>query len=242
MLLLIGLLARTIDWRESTPVDADRPLDPAHGRSSSQTQFQSNEEDTNRDLAAVANQLFSSINPSLPQNQYFPDFAKEKIAWITRQQKAGKLSIIFLKNIENTNLDFESLMAAGIAEGKPVIVIARPRFLGFLIEGGRMSAPFTQQQRNDFALGLVHEAVHLQNPDPGDPASLDSRLHEEFRAWREVSVNVVRPLRTLNQPMNYRLVQADDALRSCEDKLPCEPLTEILLPGERRRSAIRPES
>lgn len=98
-----------------------------------------------------------------------------------------------------------------------------------------MSAPFTQRQRNDFAIGLVHEAVHLQNPKPGNPARLEERLQEELRTWREVDVNVVRQLRQLNQPMNRWLIEADDILRSCVDNAHCEPLTKILLPGERMR-------
>lgn len=151
-------------------------------------------------------------------------------------QLAGRLSLILLKGLANTNLDVENLMAAGrVEEGKAVIVIARPRFVGFLVEGGRTSAPFTRQQRNDFALGLVHEAVHLQNPHPGNPASVEDRLNEELRAWREVNLNVVRQFRNLNQPMNPRMIEADEALRSCEDKRPCQPLRQILLPGESRR-------
>jgi hypothetical protein len=69
-------------------------------------------------------------------------------------------------------------MASGRPEGKPVIVIARPRFLDPLAEGTGTS--FNQQQRNDFALGLVHEVVHLQSANPGNPADLEDRLHEEL--------------------------------------------------------------
>jgi len=126
-------------------------------------------------------------------------------------------------------------MASGTVEGKSTIVIARPRFIRFLLEGGRTSTPFTQQERNDFALALVHEVVHLQNPNRGDPARLEDRLVEELRAWRETDLNFARQLRELNQPMNYRLIEADDALRACGDTLPCEPLRQILLPSETRR-------
>lgn len=113
-----------------------------------------------------------------------------------------------------------------------MIVIARPRFIGFLLEGGRTSAPFTPQERNDFALALVHEVIHLQNPNRGDPAKLEDRMVEELRAWRETDLNFARQLRRLNQPMNYRLMQADDALLACGDKLPCGSLRQILLPSE----------
>lgn len=235
ILLTIGLIALAI-VQQGSQLGAHRPFGPTNLGSSLQVQGQSNGTYTDAVVNAAVNQLFASINPSLSENQYFPQFAKERLSWIIGEQKAGRLSLILLKNLANTNLDVENLMAAGrVEEGKAVIVIARPRFVGFLVEGGRMSAPFTRQQRNDFALGLVHEAVHLQNPHPGNPASLEDRLNEELRAWREVNLNVVRQFRNLNQPMNPRMIEADDALRSCEDKLPCQPLRQILLPGESRR-------
>ncbi|SRR6266576_324940 len=104
-----------------------------------------------------------------------------------------------------------------------MIVIAGPRFLDFLVEGGRPSPPFTQRQRNDFALGLVHETVHLEKDNSANPANFEDRPAEELRAWRKVDLNVVRELRRLNQPMNPRLIEADDALRSCTDE-ECEDI------------------
>src|SRR5712691_4405750 len=147
ILVLIGLFAWTIVRQQSKPAEslADRPALPP-------TESQSNEGHTDVDLSTVVNQLFSSVSPTLPENEYFPQFAKERLLWIVTQRNAGKLSIILLKNTDNTNLYFEDLMASGIVEGKPMIVIAGPRFLDFLLEGGR--TPFTQRKKNDFALGL----------------------------------------------------------------------------------------
>ena len=234
ILALIGLTAATLFLRRQT-LAADRHLDQAVSGPPLPAQSQSDGIRTDLDLSAVVNQLFASVNPSLPENQYFPQFAKDKLFWIIAEQKAHRLSIILLKNTDNTNLDFEAIMASGIADGKPTIVIAGQRFLGFLIEGGRTSAPFTLQERNDFALGLVHEAVHLEKENTANPAILEERLNEELRTWLKVDVDVVRQLRRLNQPMNPRLIEADDALRICRDKLPCEPLKQILLPSEIRR-------
>jgi len=87
-------------------------------------------------------------------------------------------------------------MASGIVEGKPMIVMAGPRFLDFLVEGGRTSPPFTRRQRNDFALGLVHETVHLEKDNTANPTILQERLAEELRAWRKVDLNVVREIAT----------------------------------------------
>ena len=230
ILVLIGLFSWTIVRHQSKRAEglADRHSLPPN-------ESQSNGEHTDVNLSAAVNQLFSSVDPSLPENQYFPQFTKERVLWITTEKKSGKLSIILLKNTDNTNLYFEDLMASGIVEGKPMIVIAGPRFLDFLMEGGRTSPPFTQRQRNDFALGLVHETVHLEKDNTANPASLHERLAEELRAWRKVDLNVVRELQRLNQPMNPRLIEADDALRSCGDKAECESLREILFQTERTR-------
>jgi len=203
--------------------------------SAPETARQVNEGPSDADLNAAVNQLFRSVNPSLPENQYFTQFAKDKISWIINQQKLGTLRLILLKNIEQAGLVAEDLMASGIVEGKAMIVISQPSLVDFLLQGGRTSAPFTQQQKNDFLIGLVHEVVHLQNPNRGNPAKLEERLQEELRTWRVVDLNVVRQFRKINQPMNPRLIEADDILRRCGDQAQCEPLAKILLPGERLR-------
>lgn len=214
--------------QERKIIEVERP-------SAFETAPQVSERYTDDDLNAAVNQLFRSVNPSLPENQYFTQFAKDKISWIITQQKLGKLRIILLKNVEQAGLVAEDLMASGIIEGKPVIVISQPSFLDFLLDGGRTSAPFTQQQKNDFAIGLVHEVVHLQNPNRVNPAKLDERLQEELRTWRIVDLNVVRQFRKTNQPMNRRLMEADNILRRCGSHTRCEALVKILLPGEKMR-------
>jgi hypothetical protein len=228
-LFLIGLSARAI-------VRWDPPRGPGSPSSASAlTGSHSRREYADADLSTAVNQLFVSVKRSVAENSDLPGFAREKIAWLIAQQRSGALSITLLRNAAGTNLSDEDLMASGKVEGRSVIVIAQPRFSIFLSEGGPGVAPFSRQQVNDFMLGLVHETVHLQNANPGNPASLADRLSEEVRAWREVDVNVVRPLRRLNQPMNPRFTAADDALRSCGDQAPCQPLMEILIPTEQFR-------
>jgi hypothetical protein len=228
-LFLIGLSARAI-VRWDGPRGAGSPPSP-----SAFTGSHSRREYADAELSAAVNQLFVSVKRSVAENGDLPAFAREKIAWLIAQQRSGALSITLLRNAAGTNLSDEDLMASGKVEGKSVIVIAQPRFSIFLSEGGQSVAPFSRQQVNDFMLGLVHETVHLQDASPGNPASLADRLSEEVRAWREVDVNVVRPLRRLNQPMNPRFTAADDALRSCRDQAPCRPLMEILIPTEQSR-------
>jgi hypothetical protein len=86
-------------------------------------------------------------------------------------------------------------------------------------------------------LGLVHEAVHLRKPALSSPANAtaEERLAEELRAWRTVSVNVVRPLRELGEPMNATFIRVDEALLACADRTDCQPLTSAMIPGSRIR-------
>jgi hypothetical protein len=251
-LFLIGLSARTI-VRWDAQRGADRRPGPSglgvtpdfqypllaagtqHQSSGPYPEPHSRREYTDAELSTAVNRLFVAVERAVAEDSDLPAFAKEKIAWLIMQQRSGALSITLLKNAAGTNLSDEDLMASGKVEGRSVIVIAQPRFSIFLSEAGQNVAPFSRQQVNDFMLGLVHETVHLQNANPGNPASLADRLSEEVRAWREVDVNAVRPLRRLNQPMNARFTAADDALRSCEDQAPCQPLMEILIPTEQSR-------
>ena len=234
VLLLAGLSARTIvQW--DSPHGTDRPRSRSGFGPAPAIEHRPIGQYSDAELGAAANQLFGSVKRSIDEDSSLPEFAREKIAWLIGQQRARALSITLLKNAAGTNLSDEDLMASGRVDGKSVIVIAQPRFSIFLAEGGRLAAPFSRQQVNDFMLGLVHETVHLQNASPGNPASLADRLSEELRAWREVDVHVVRQLRQLHQPMNRRFTEADDALRTCGWKEPCPLLLEILMPTEQSR-------
>jgi hypothetical protein len=233
-LFLIGLSARTVVLWDSEH-GAGRPPSASSFGSASGSEHRSTGPYTDAELGSAANELFASVKRSIAEDSALPAFAREKIAWLVTQQRSGALSITLLKNAAGTNLSEEDLMASGRVDGRLVIVIAQPRFSTFLVEGGPIASPFSRQQVNDFMLGLVHETVHLQNANRGNPASLADRLREELRAWREVDVHVVRRLRQLHEPMNRRFTEADDALRSCGDEEPCRPLLEILIPTEQSR-------
>lgn len=224
---------RTTIRRDVNDVNATRsgPSPAAPSRAQAQTAVLY----ADADVDNAANRLFAAVNPQLPENAYFPQFAKTKIAWVVEQRKAGGLSFILLKNVVDSGLSFEAMMASARPEGKPVIVLARPRFMEFLSDGGLGSAPFTRQQRNDFTLSLVHEVVHLENPDIATATTPHDHLLEEQRAWREVDIHVARELRKLNEPMNIRFLEADNAIKRCADRLPCEALEAILLPSESSR-------
>jgi hypothetical protein len=183
---------------------------------------------TSDTVQAAADALLSVVLSAKPENNYFPEFAKLKLKWIEKQYGAGQLQIAVVGE-SGTNLNATGLMAAGIVDGKPTVIIPRVRFDKWLTDSGRRSAPFTRQQKNDFMLGLVHEAVHLQNPGAGNPNNPNDFVREELRAWREVSLNVVRPLRNSKEPMSRRFVEVDDAFGVCgETYRECKLLRDLL--------------
>jgi hypothetical protein len=178
-----------------------------------------------RRLRAAADELLAAINPNLPGNAYFTDFAREKLRWMNREYVAGRLDLSF---ISETGARFpkDVVMASTRVGDKSTILIAKARFADFLSSGPAL-APFTQRQRNDFALALIHEIVHLQNPD-ATPHSAADYAREEFRAWRDVSRHVVRALRAVHQPMHQTFIDVDDALLNCRDQAPCPQLERMV--------------
>ena len=186
-------------------------------------------------ITAAANSLVTAVKTRANDDDGVPAFARERLQWLSARQRTGELSIVLLDNPADASLDAEALMASGDVDGRQVIALSRPRLARFLTEDGPASAPFSRRQYNDFLLGLVHETVHLGRPHTDRSLTLDARLDEEVRAWRAVDLHVVRPMLERREPMNPRFIDADNAIRSCGDKEPCQALRELLLPSERLR-------
>ena len=183
---------------------------------------------TDDDLRVALDGMLDAVHPEDPDNAYLPDFARDRLRWMWREHAASRLEVAFLsRTATGGSVPDDLLMATWRTQGKATIMIVKPRFAELLHEGGPAVPPFSRRQRNDFIVGLVHEIVHLQNPD-ADPTNPDLRAAEEARAWREVTLHVVRPLRLRNEPMRQRFREVDDALRACGDRVPC-PLLERLV-------------
>jgi hypothetical protein len=179
------------------------------------------------ELQSAADGLLAAVNPRLAENRHFPAYALEQLTWMEQEVRGGRLTVAFLFDPERIKLPPTVLMAASHLDGQPTIFIVKPRFESFLRLHRRTAPPFTAQQTNDFAIGLIHEIYHLRNTTKNepDPAAF---FREESRAWKDVTLKVVRPLRALNQPIDREFVDVDDALRQCRDALPCPQLTRLV--------------
>ncbi len=164
-------------------------------------------------------------DPDRQENQYFPAFARAKLRWIFDRLRAHELSLTLAEDVASTSFDRQVLMASRTVDGRMTIEIVHQPFIELLAEGPGALGPFTQEQRNDFMLALVHEAVHLQSPSFTDRASItrEQQIAEEVRAWREVNVNVVRSLRAAGQPIHVTFREIDEAFGACDDRPDCQP-------------------
>jgi hypothetical protein len=180
-------------------------------------------------LTVAADELLAAVHPAHPENDYFPSFARTRLRWMLDEHSDGRLQVALYDDRSERQLPAGILMAASRTAEMSTIFIGKPRFTQFLLEAGSTRAPFTEQQKNDFALALVHEVLHLQSS--ADPRDAHGRLMEESRVWRDVSVHAVRPLRALERPLHRRFLEVDDALQRCRDALPCPPLAGLVRSG-----------
>jgi hypothetical protein len=176
----------------------------------------------------LANEMLNSVNPQLPENEYMPPFMREKLGWIFESLDSGMLEL----NILLDRTDFttgEAVLAFADNEGgvSRIWLNGAALWVFVRIRGG-MEYGFSRQNKNDFALILVHEATHLERRLDLQ-APLDSLIAEEVRVYRKVNFLAVRPLREQGEPMDaeHHLL-VDDLLRQCGDEAVCPAFYELI--------------
>jgi hypothetical protein len=182
---------------------------------------------TEEQLRLAADALLADVNPELRSNGYFPGYGKTKLRWLMREHQMGRVDVRFFRDTATHSLPPDVVMASMRRGDKATIFLSRPRLASDLLATGGIVPPFNARQRNDFAISLIHEVLHLQNAaaNPEDPVS---HAREELRVWQEVTMRMVRPLRLLHQPVHPLFLQVDDLLRGCHDRLPCSPLEHLV--------------
>ena len=178
-------------------------------------------------LRAVVDDLLAEISPGREQNGYFSEFARSQLEWMEQEARAGRLTVGLFTDPASVGLLPGVLMVATAVDSIPTILVVKPRFLEFLEKSGRITKPFTAQQRNDFAIGIVHEVVHLRE-SPTIARDQETFSEEELKTWRTVNLRVVRPLREQGRPVDQQFALVDDLLRGCDDSLPCPLLSRLL--------------
>jgi hypothetical protein len=200
----------------------------------------------------LVNQLLKAVDPSLPENFYFPATFKERIRWVYAETNAHRLRLAFTDPHFNSKKSSMRLMAAGydfphegevLLPGKekiPVIEIKAGRLMAWIRYQHKTQAGFNQMEKNTFAALLAHEAVHLERED--DPETEEAVLEEELRAWSVVSWEITRPLRAAGEPLEIDLIEADDILRKCGDQTGCSEFRDYIrlkTPSLQKQSAVQ---
>ena len=178
-------------------------------------------------LRAVVDDLLAEISPGREQNGYFSEFARSQLQWMEQEARAGRLAVGLFTDPVSVGLLPGVLMVATAVDSIPTILVVKPRFVEFLEKSGRMAKPFTAQQRNDFAIAIVHEVVHLRE-SPAVARDQETFSEEELKTWLTVNLRVVRPLRDQGRPVDQQFALVDDLLRGCDDTLPCPLLSRLL--------------
>jgi hypothetical protein len=91
--------------------------------------------------------------------------------------------------------------------------------VSFRPQEGSLARPFAQQQRNEFALGLVREIVPPQNQRTNPDSEL--RIREQSRVWCNLILYVVRPLRGRQQPLRQRFKDVGRCVAHWPDQSRC---------------------
>jgi hypothetical protein len=171
---------------------------------------------------ALTDRLYRSVDPTLKENNYFPEALKEKLSWVYKKRESGELGV-FVATDNRGLLNRGTLMrAAYTRDGQ--MRIEFPAHIAYAtsqdpeirtLVGGR-------QLKNSFAVGLAHEATHLLGlprsffETPRSTKVRDLVVQEELRTWTEVDEHIVAPLLDAFEPLHESLVQFNKVRKGCK--------------------------
>jgi len=175
--------------------------------------------------------LATSVYPDLPENSYFTEFMKVRLAWIDNDSKKFATS----KGEEGLSVNLVMTVPAAmggvtrsfqfpdrikhIEEFAPRLFEAREYFKV------HYPADWEVRMKNTFAISNVHETIHLDeyHPELNDLVKPnDDYYREESRAWWVTVEKAIHPLKQLNQPMDEYFERYDEAYVACNGRLPCK--------------------
>lgn len=184
---------------------------------------------TEREAKELANQMLAAVNPDRPENAAMPSFMKEKILWLINQQNSQNL-IVALKPQYRSTGDRSSLMDSGYDDAdKMFINIYGARLIQLVRQQNNTPVGFNPKEKNTFALALVHEAIHLEQPASYfRSAGYDELIAEEVRTWAKMIIYAVRPMRSRGEPLESDFREMDDTLKTCNDRPDCEGFIQAL--------------
>lgn len=175
---------------------------------------------TRPEADAMMRALFAEIDPTLPKNQYLPEFGRQKIGWVLRENNAKRLDFA-MDETNVSGIDIPPLAAASYVRGRPTIRFFIQRLVNMALPDFRAGRGFSPVFKNNLCYAIAHECVHLEL-GPDAPAwwqpTREQRIQEEMRAWAISDLNFVRVLK----PPHYStlfdgVLKVDAMIQSCND-------------------------
>jgi len=192
----------------------------------------------------LTNELLTATYPPEAGNSYFTPLMREKLMWVADEKRVDRLLLSAVGEYSATKSGVVQkgvLMASNYTSAnrdnkppyKPYIEIYTPRLLMLVRVQQKVPTGFNQMCKNTFALGLVHEAVHLERESKfyTVPHSDEQNLLEEERTWLKVDMGAVRQLRAMGQPLDTDYLESDDIMKRCGYKRGCPEFLEYLKSG-----------
>lgn len=175
---------------------------------------------------AVVNRLLAVVNPSNSENEYMPQYLKDKVSWLYTEinQKRVELAIHpeYYKNSQGIVAQNVYMSSNYQQSGQVYQAIVHVYMPALLVLAEREPA---ESMKHTFALFLAHEAAHLEQPLDFYLQHLvtqQDKANEEQRVWVKLNTAAVRPLRAMGKPVGGSFEVADDILMRCGDNPSCD--------------------
>lgn len=178
--------------------------------------------------------LAAAIDPSRPENNFFPNLAKEKIAWILAENQADRLTVNLVSNMPLGSGNF--LAAASFEGGRPQIHINGRKLWRIAQTSSRRGELGKDELKLIFLNAMVHEAVHLEVGEKALSQAEQSCVgiyDEEFRVYTKVHRELIDPLHSIGKSFGGFVERDENELRFSVSKKVwkrCEKLGMPIMP------------
>lgn len=199
---------------------------------------------TEPEMTQLVNSLLKAINPANAENSYMPPFLRDKINWGYSEIAQKRIEVMlrpwFSQKFDGTQ-DQATMMDSGYysvnndhkAPFMGNLNIFAPRLLTYVRVQQKVPVGFNQMSKNTFSIMFAHEMVHLERSPQYfvGPYRPEGRKKEEVRTWFKVSMEIVRPLRKVGQPLESDFLECDDILKGCYDDPTCPAFLDFVITG-----------
>lgn len=192
---------------------------------------------TEKEALAFFQWVMNLMNVEHEANKQLPPWTKERISWFFRQNQEDQLTLSVIATGLIGDDQQVIAMASGYKDGKANIEVNLSLLAIWFWDSYKQNVPVNRARRNDLALILSHEVIHIQHGSvilqeiTVDPAL---RKEEERRTWAVSVLEDIRPLIRKGEKMNDHFIKAEEAFRFCNGDPDC-PAFEKFVDGHTKK-------